>query len=98
MKIYYIRDCVSGSGSDLIMEHSDESFIRSFGLSVEHQDLPLKILCDLVGVCLGELDLNSTGYPVIKAYERAIPICTAEDALFSLGPEKDRSDRGESNG
>lgn len=84
MKIYYIRDCVSGAGSVLILEHSDEAFIRSFGLSVVDQDLPAKIRCDLVGVCLGELIDNPGGYPVLKAYEVPVPVCTAQDAYLSV--------------
>ena len=92
MKIYYIRDCVSGSGSVLIQEHSDEAFIRSFGLSVVDQALPPKIRCDLVGVCLGEFIDNPCGYPVIKAYEAAVPVCTGQDAYLSV------SDGGDSHG
>lgn len=84
MKIYYIRDCVSGAGSVLIQEHSDEAFIRSFGLSVVDQDLPPKIRCDLVGVCLGEMIDNPAGYPTIKAYEAAVPVCTGQDAYLSV--------------
>lgn len=84
MKIYYIRDCVSGAGSVLIQEHSDESFIRSFGLSVVDQDLPLKIRYDLVGVCLGEMIDNPNGYPVLKAYEAAVPVCTGQDAYLAV--------------
>ena len=92
MKIYYIRDCVSGAGSDLIQERSDESFIRGFGYSLVNQDLPPKLRCDLVGVCLGDLIDNPGGYPFIKAYEAPVPVCSGQDAYLSV------SDGGDSNG
>ena len=92
MKIYYIRDCVSGAGSSLVVEYCDEAFIRQFGLSVVSNDIPAKVRCDLVGVCLGELIDNPGGYPTIKAYEAPVPVCTAQDAFLSV------SDKGESNG
>lgn len=92
MKIYYIRDCVSGAGSELIQERTDEAFIRSFGFSVASQDFPAKMRCDLVGVCLGELIDNPGGYPIIKAYEAPVPVCTGQDAFLSV------SSGGDSNG
>ena len=92
MKIYYIRDSLSGAGSDLLLEFSDESFIRGLGYAVANQDIPAKVRCDIVGVCLGELIDNPGGYPVIKAYEAPIPVCTAQDAFLSV------ADRGDSNG
>lgn len=84
MKIYYIRDCVSGAGSGLIEEFSDESFIRSLGYAALDQDIPAKVRCDVVGVCLGELIDNPGGYPTIKAYEVPVPVCTAQEAFLSV--------------
>lgn len=80
-KLYIIRDSVSHQCSMLNIEESDETFIRSFGMSFAQQRIPSSLAKDFEGVCVGEIDYPDGTYPRVRGYECPVPIVTGDVAM-----------------